>query len=79
VFELDIYLEAPGGDDDVYLQRRWHVLPEHGDTIAYEDNKGVTVQGTVVRRLFVTDGDGSLRVQLHCTLLVESATVADTL
>lgn len=68
---LDIYFENPReGEDDFYLPRQWNMVPERGDTIVYQgatpDGDTAVWEGEVVKRLFCTDDDGALRVQLHC-------------
>lgn len=66
---LDIYIETgEDGLDDHYIERHWNVLPETGDVIVHtaEENDNAVFEGVVRRRLFCTDDQGNLRVQLHC-------------
>lgn len=68
---LDIYIENErDGEEDHYVERAWNVLPDVGDTIVHttatDDGEISVWEGIVKRRLFVTDDEKTLRVQLHC-------------
>jgi hypothetical protein len=75
LYQLDIYFEsAEDGLDDFYIERTWNAIPDVGDAIVYEhreEGEPASIwQGSVTNRLFVTDNEGNLRIQLHCSALV---------
>jgi hypothetical protein len=76
MFDLDIYIS---GDEmeDVYLHRRWNVIPEKGDLIYWQGSDGNVVSGQVKDRLFCTDDEGVLRVSLHCDVVDNNVAVSE--
>lgn len=72
MFKLDIYFDpAPGTTEDMFIQRSWNHVPDVGDTIVYEqrpdDGETTLWSGVVKERLFITNEDGHLRVQVNCS------------
>lgn len=70
-FLVDIFLEQADGEA-LHFERKWAALPDKGDDVAVEhrdDSTGHTDLhvGVVTRRVFLSENEHTLRVQLTVT------------